>query len=155
MTIVLDSPIDVAIIRSVEKHNCLLTLKNQAERVQHFARRIADRGDSTKDVVIVLIHVNDPHGGPIANLLMPGKEAMWQEIRDQGQVPFARGLAGREGMQEALELFDAEAAEKLQRMPEDKVAVVVVDHGVAEVFAATEATRIMVVEDPTASKELK
>ncbi|KKT17798.1 MAG: hypothetical protein UV98_C0001G0001, partial [Parcubacteria group bacterium GW2011_GWB1_43_6] len=58
----------------------------------------------------------------------------WQEIRDKGEVPFARGLAMREGIQEVLGTFDKEAATKLQSMRD--VAVVVVDHGVAEVFTA-------------------
>ncbi|HEA84359.1 MAG TPA: hypothetical protein ENI04_00005 [Candidatus Wildermuthbacteria bacterium] len=63
---------------------------------------------------------------------MPGHN--WQEIRDQDEVPFARGLAMREGIQEALGTFDDEAAAKLQDMID--VAVVVVDYGVAEVFTA-------------------
>lgn len=63
---------------------------------------------------------------------MPGHN--WQEIRDKGEVPFARGLAIRDGIQEALGAFDVEAATKLRSMTD--VAVVVVDHGVAEVFAA-------------------
>jgi len=58
----------------------------------------------------------------------------WQEIRDRGEVPFARGLAVRDGIQEALGAFDKDAAKKLEDMTE--IAVVVVDHGVAEVFAA-------------------
>lgn len=40
----------------------------------------------------------------------------------------------RDGIQEALGAFDQEAATKLQGRT--GVAVVVVDHGVAEVFAA-------------------
>ena len=40
----------------------------------------------------------------------------------------------REGIQEAIGVFDKEAAEKLRGMTD--VAVVVVDRGVAEVFAA-------------------
>ena len=40
----------------------------------------------------------------------------------------------RDGIQGALGTFDKEAAKKLKGMTD--VAVVVVDHGVAEVFAA-------------------
>jgi len=63
---------------------------------------------------------------------MPGFN--WQEIRDRGEVPFARGLALRDGIQAIIETFDSEAATKLLKMNE--VAVVVVDHGVAEIFSA-------------------
>ena len=87
---------------------------------------------TAKQAVIVLLSVDDVHGGPLADVLMPGFN--WQEIRDRGEVPFARGLAMREGIQKALGTFDKEAAKKLRGM--NDVAVVVVDHGVAEVFAA-------------------
>ena len=49
-------------------------------------------------------------------------------------VPYARGLAQREGIQEMLNVIDKEAGEKLEAL--DGVGVVVVDHGVAEVFDA-------------------
>jgi len=128
--LVLDDPEAVAVIRAVEKHNCRGTLELSADRVAHFKQRLTERGLSASDTVIVLINVDDVHGGPLADVLMPGMN--WQKIRDRGEVPFARGLAGREGVQEALATFDQEAAAKLQEMTD--VAVVVVDHGVAEVF---------------------
>jgi len=87
---------------------------------------------TAKDAVITVINVDDVHGGPIADALMPGFN--WQEIRDRGEVPFARGLAMREGVQGLLGTFDKEAADKLRNMTD--VAVVVVDHGVAEIFSA-------------------
>ncbi|TSC69826.1 MAG: hypothetical protein G01um101470_953, partial [Parcubacteria group bacterium Gr01-1014_70] len=103
-----------------------------ADRVAHFKRRLTERGMTADQAVIVLLNVDDVHGGPLADALMPGYN--WQEIRDRGEIPFARGLAMREGIQRALGTFDKEAAEKLQGMTD--VAVVIVDHGVAEVFAA-------------------
>lgn len=130
--LVLDDPDAVAVIHAVEKHNCRNTLQLNADRVAHFKQRLADRGMTASDAVIVLLNVDDVHGGPLAEVLMPGHN--WQEIRDRGEIPFARGLAMREGIQEALGTFDKEAAEKLQGMTE--VAVVVVDRGVAEVFPA-------------------
>lgn len=63
---------------------------------------------------------------------MPGNN--WQEYRDRGEVPFARGLAERDGITEAVSTFDKEAGMKLSLMTD--VAVVVVDHGVAEIFSA-------------------
>jgi hypothetical protein len=133
--IVLEDPFGLAVLKAVGKHNCRLTFEGQAERVAHFKRRIAERGVSPDDVVITLVNVDDVNGGPIADVLMPGQEAMWQEFRAAGQVPFARGLAGRQGVQAMVTMLDAEAGEKLRAMV-GKAAVVVVDHGVVEVFEA-------------------
>lgn len=130
--LVLDDPVAVAVISAVEKHNCRNTFDMNADRVAHFKQRLADRGMTPDQAVIVLLNVDDPHGGPLADVLMPGHS--WQEIRDRGEVPFARGLAMRPGIQEALAAFDKNAATKLQTITD--VAVVVVDHGVAEVFTA-------------------
>ncbi len=130
--LVLDDPDAVAVIRAVEKHNCRNTLELNTDRVAHFKNRLAERGMTADQAVIVLLNVDDVHGGPLADALMPGHN--WQEIRDRGEIPFARGLAMREGIQGALGAFDKEAAEKLQSMTD--IAVVVVDRGVAEVFAA-------------------
>lgn len=129
--IVLDDPDAVAMIRAVAKHNCRNTFDMNADRVTHFVRRIAERQLSPADVVIVLLNVDDRNGALIANGLMPVHD--WQAYRDRGEIPFARGLAGRDGIQGVLELFDAEAAAKLRDAA--GIAVVVVDHGVAEVFS--------------------
>lgn len=130
--LVLDDPQAVAVLRTVEKHNCRNTFRVNADRVAHFKQRLSELGMTADQAVIVLLNVDDVHGGPLADVLMPGQN--WQEIRDRGEVPFARGLAGREGLQHAISFFDEEAADKLKGMTE--VAVVVVDRGVAEVFAA-------------------
>lgn len=129
---VLDDPDAVEVIRAVGKENCKRTLELNIDRVQHFKQRITDRGLTADQVVIVVINVDDVNGGPLADLLMPGTN--WQEIRDRGEIPFARGLAGREGIQEILETLDEEAAKKLRSL--QGVAVVVVDHSTAEVFPA-------------------
>lgn len=130
--LVLDDPDVVAVIQAVGKINCRNTLDLNADRVAHFKRRLAERGLTAADAVIVLLNVDDVHGGLLAEPLMPGYN--WQEVRDRGEIPFARGLAMRQGIYEALDCFDKEAATKLQGMTD--VAVVVVDHGVAEVFPA-------------------
>ena len=119
-------------IAVIGKANCKNILDLNADRVEHFKRRLADRDMTPAQAVIVLLNVDDVHGGPLADVLMPGYN--WQEIRDKGEVPFARGLAMRDSIQEALGVFDKDAATKLQGMAD--LAVVVVDHGVAEVFAA-------------------
>lgn len=130
--LVLDDPDALAVIKAVEKHNCKNTLELNADRVAHFKRRLKDRNMTAAEAVIVVINVDDIHGGPLANTLMPGHN--WQEFRDRGEIPFARGLAMRDGIQEYLEHFDCEAAAKLKDMT--NVAVVVVDRGVAEIFPA-------------------
>lgn len=125
-----DDPDAVAMTCAVGKHNCRGTLKLNADRLAHFRRRFKERGMTVSDVVIVIVNVDDVHGGPLADALMPGMN--WQKIRDCGEIPFARGLVGREGIQEALNAFDQEAAKKLRDTT--NIAVVVVDYGVAEVF---------------------
>ena len=129
--LVLDDPDARSLISTTGKYNCKNTLEMNADRVAHFKQRLVERGLTSKQAVIVLLNVNDANGGQLADILMPGYN--WQEIRDQGEVPFARGLATRDGIQKALSIFDKEAAKKLEGMTE--VAVVVVDHGVAEIFA--------------------
>lgn len=129
--LVLDDPTARGMIEVVSKHNCKLTFEAQLDRVDHFTRRMEQRGDDVNQMCIVLINVDDINGRPIAELLMPGFD--WQEIRDRGEVPFARGLAGRQGMQDILATFDIEAATTLSEMT-NKIAVVVVDHGAAAVF---------------------
>ena len=130
--LVLVDPDAVAVIKAVEKHNCKNTLELNTDRVAHFKQRLTERGMTAAEAVIVVIKVDDVHGGPLAEVLMPGNN--WQEIRDRGEIPFARGLAMRDGIQGYLEHFDREAAAKLKNMTD--IAVVVVDHGVAEVFSA-------------------
>ena len=132
-TLVLEDPDALAMIKAVARHNCHLTFEGQVERVAHFKRRIAEKGLSPNDVVIVLLNVNDSHGKMLADILMPGQDAMWQSMRDEGQIPFARGLAAREGIETAITALDQEIGDKLSAM-KGKVAVVVVDHGVVEAF---------------------
>lgn len=128
--IIMVDPVGVAVATAVGKRNCQVTLKLNADRVAHFRRRTAERNDSGSEVVIVLLNVDDSNGRAIADILMPGHD--WQQYRDRGEVPFARGLAGREGIQKALRIIDTEAADKLAAIT--GLAIVVVDHGTAEVF---------------------
>lgn len=129
--LVLDDPDALAVVRAIEKNNCKNTYDLNKDRVAHFVRRIAERGQSVRDVVIVILNVDDDNGGRLADILMPGHD--WQAYRDRGEVPFARGLAMRDGIQDLLDGLDPEAGTKL-RETVDKTAVVVMDHGVVEVF---------------------
>ena len=137
--LVLDDPDAVAVITAVEAHNRTISKGNcrklfdlNFDRVTHFLERVNQRGLTPEDVVIVLIEVDDPNGGALAEILMPGTD--WQPFRDRGEMPVARGLAGREGIQECLDHLDDQAAEILRKMTD--VAVVVVAFGTADVFEA-------------------
>jgi hypothetical protein len=130
--LVLYDPVGCAVARAVAKHNCLNTFKHQAERVAHFRNRASELMRSPEEVVIVLANVDTPLGREIADALMPGHD--WQQYRERGQIPFARGLAMRNGIQGFLDVVDHDAAAKLREA--DCLSVVVVDCGVAEVFDA-------------------
>jgi hypothetical protein len=130
--LVLDDPEALAVIRAVNKCNCQNTLKLNAERIGYFKQRIVELGLPAKQAVIIILNVNDVHGGQITEILMPGHD--WQEYRDRGEIPFARGIAERDGISELIGFFDKEAEAELSSMTD--VAIVVVDHGVAKVFPA-------------------
>jgi hypothetical protein len=130
--LVLDDPVAMAMIRAVRKNNCKNTFEMNADRVEHFKNRFSVNNVTASEAVIVILNVDDPNGKQIAEALMPDHN--WQEYRDRGEIPFTRGLAMRDGIEEVLEIFDAEAASKLREMKE--TAVVVVDHFVAEIFPA-------------------
>lgn len=129
---VIEDPVAIGMIIGVSKANCKNMLDLNADCIAYFKARLSRRGMTPAQAVIVLLNVNDVHGGPLAEALMPGHD--WQEIRNKGEVPFARGLAERDGIQEVLGTFDTDAAIKLRGMTD--LAVLVVDHGVAEVFVA-------------------
>lgn len=127
---VLIDPEGVAVVRAIAKLNCNKTFDANSGRVQHFQQRIVQLGKNPKDVLIVVLNADDPHGGALANQLMPDQD--WDEYRKLGQVPFARGLAMRDGIQELLDVLDKEAGDKLRQI--EGVAVLVMDYGVAEVY---------------------
>lgn len=122
----------VVTINAVNKHNCKATFKKNEDRVLYFSRRMDALGESLRWKLIVILNVNDRLGGALAEVLMPGHD--WQQYRDRGEVPFARGLAGREPIQGLLDTVDQDAAKKLREITGK--AVVVMDHGAIEVFEA-------------------
>jgi hypothetical protein len=131
--LVLNDPVAVEVVKAIEKHNLKATFDFNHDRIEHFKRRIVELRKSPADLAIVVLNVNDPHGGLIADALMPGHN--WDEIRARGEIPFARGLAMREGMQGAVDAIDKEAGDKLRTA---KTAVIVMDFGVVDVFDAGE-----------------
>ena len=128
----INDDLDAETMILIGKHNCRNTFEMNARCIGRCKKRLIELGLAASYAVIVLVNVNDVHGGQIADALIPGMN--WQEIRDRGETPFARGLAIREGIQKTLDTFDQEAATTLRGMT--GVVAVVVDHGVAEVFQA-------------------
>jgi len=130
--IILDDPDALALLLAVAKHKCNETFAENADKVASLKERISEGRLTSAQVVITIVNADDFHGRIIANEAMPGFN--WQEIRDRGEIPYARGLSLREKIQDFLNFIDVAAADKLRDMNE--VAVVVIDHGVAEVFPA-------------------
>jgi hypothetical protein len=118
----------------IGKPNCCNTLELPVDCVEHFRNRLAERGITVAEAVIVLLNVDDINGGPLADVLMPGHNWQEPEVRDRREVPFIRGLVMRDFIEEALDAFDKEAAMKLKGIR--GLAVVVVNSGAAAVFTA-------------------
>lgn len=129
--LVLDDPEAIAVISVINKHNCEISFTLNSGRIKHFKERMIARDVTPQEFVIAFISVDDQYGGPIVDVLMPNYN--WQEIRDRGEKPFARGLVDRDFIQKGLDMIDKTAAEKLRKMKKG-IAVVVVDFGVAEIF---------------------
>ena len=136
--LVLDSPMDEAVINAIDRHNrginrlnCEAAFKAQADRVAHFKGRCTTLGHNPADYVIVLLSVDDLHGGCLADTLMPGFD--WQVIRDRGEAPWARGLVVREGLKA---LVASISPEKAAEMDTPELVVVVMSHGCVEIFQA-------------------
>jgi hypothetical protein len=128
--LVLDDPEALGVVKAVAKHNCKLTFEENEERVVYFVKRMQELQKDPASWVIVLVNADDVNGKAIAGALMPGQD--WQPFRDQGMIPYARGIAFRSAMQMCLEgIQDFAAADKLRAA---RRACVVIDHGVAEVF---------------------
>ncbi len=130
--LILDDPDAVALGNAVNKHNCKKTLELNGDRVLYFKRHMQAKGYSPHQTLIFVLNVNDRNGGPLAEALMPGMN--WQQFRDRGEIPFARGLVSREAIQGLLNDVDKDAAEKLRAV--NNHAVVVMDHGAIDVFEA-------------------
>lgn len=127
---VLIDPVGYAVIQAVNKSNCENTYIAEMDRIQHFKNRIAEKELDPNSIVITVINVDSPYGPEIADALMPGHN--WQQYRDKGEVPFAKGLAMKEGMIEMIATFDKEASEKITQTKD--IPVIVIDYGVVEIF---------------------
>jgi hypothetical protein len=120
-----------AMVHAVERHNVRdMLVSTQLERVRYFEGRMAALKLSPTDYLIVVLNADDPNGGALAEILMPGHD--WSEIRALGQIPYARGMVARQPMQESLV---GEAARELAEI--DGIAVLVMDRGIVTAFAAS------------------
>lgn len=129
---VLYDPAAIAIIRALSEINCRKIVAETKERLVHFAERVRVRGLSPKDVVLVLIDVDDLRGQPIAKALLPDED--WGKMREKGLAPYARGIAYRGGIEDAIGDFDP--AGKAALVAIEGLAIVVVHGGIAACFEA-------------------
>lgn len=132
--LVLDDPDAVAAIRAIERENVRrrLVTPEVRDRIRHFAGRIRDpHSDDGTRLLIVWLCVDDPNGAALAAVLMPGHD--WDAYRARGEVPYARGLAAREGIQAMLDDGAPRAGVELSLI--EGIAVLAIDCGVVTVFA--------------------
>lgn len=111
---------------------CAEVLQQDQGRMAHFARRVSELGLSPSEVLIVLLAVDDPVGGPLVDILMPGHD--WAPIRASGQKPYGRGLAMRAGIAEMLSQVYPLLAQQLAAI--HGLAVLVLDAGYGLVVPA-------------------
>jgi hypothetical protein len=124
----------LAMIEGADRAACLHTAMLHYKRIQHFASRITERGQTGADVIITVLNGDDPVGARVARLLMPPN---WEApLRAKGMTPFARGLALRTGMQEVLEDRAPETAATMKAI--EGIVVLVADHCTINVFSLTE-----------------
>jgi hypothetical protein len=131
----MDNSTIAGVMLAVDAYNMQPVLNEQADRVLHFARRAAELGYGGHEVCIVLLNADCPAAAPLANELMPGEN--WQQYRDAGALPFARGLAGRPFVQAYLELVNPAAAEVFKA--KEGLPVLLMHNGRAAVYGVESA----------------
>lgn len=138
--LILHDPAAEGMVAAIEKHNrdlayesCRKMLELNADGVERFKQRFAERSYDPRKHCIVIIQVDDPYGGPISKMLMPNADDQWRAMRAQGLEPVARGIADRNFMHSAIAAFDRKADDD-NDMLKDKLVTIVVANGVARVF---------------------
>jgi hypothetical protein len=101
-------------------HNALI---ENIERVEHFKGRMREKGLTSKDAVIVIINGNDGFGEALASTVMP--EGWDKEYREQGAIPYARGIMYREALGALIGEVAPEVKEAFD--VEDKIVVLIVE----------------------------
>lgn len=127
-------PIEIRVLgvgQSVAEQRCIDVALEQRERIQHFIERASSDGRNPSELVIVILSMDDQYGAFLGNALMPGQN--WDVFRERGEVPFARGLAVREGVAEYLDYLGATGASKIR---EAQLPVLIIESGMAVVLEA-------------------
>lgn len=121
------TPIGIDLSLAAEKRNNMLI--QCMDRLQHLAyRALCVLGKKNSEVVAVCIHVDDARWRYIVDMLMPNHD--WQQYRDLGQEPVARGTASF-GLCELLADELPDIADVLRQVPEEGVmkAIVLAEGG--------------------------
>jgi len=127
--------VEARVLRTIAKHSCRELLCIYAERVQYFARRIGELGETPTDLAIVIIDTKDDAGAALAEILT--SDVDWLALKNSDAPPIVRGLVGRPGLQALLEEMDPAEAVKFAAIAGP--AVLVVHQGVVAFFEAHEA----------------
>lgn len=69
----------------------------QAEHLQELQQRAAAKAEPS---AVICIDLDDPEWTWLVDALMPGVE--WQQYRDRGELPIARGIVPRELLSETI-----------------------------------------------------
>lgn len=114
---------------------CAELLVSNADRVKHFTARVRELGRSGADTVITLINVDDPsgNGALLADMLMPGHD--WQQYRDRGETPIARGLAAKESFPGILNKLGYHVAAN-ELASNDDLRIIVLHGGTVQIMDA-------------------
>lgn len=108
--------------------NSAQSLAEKAYRAVHVL------GNDPSEIVTVAIHVDDPEWTFLVDALMPGQD--WQQFRDRGEKPVARGSARAEGVCEMLSELVPDLAEPIAAgPPEGHLFAFVMDGGGASIYA--------------------
>ena len=120
------------IISAGEKQRDIF-FQHSRKRLTQIAYRALQQGHNSQDMVLTFIDVDDPTWTTIVDALMPGHN--WQEYRDRGEKPMARGSAYADGIIDVIsELAPEVAAELNQEYPKDTFRTLVMGSRVVSVY---------------------
>lgn len=133
-TVVLYDPQAEGVIHAVESANreryeaaCKTYFEQNEERLQWFVDRVCNRKSQGKDLVVCFC-ADDPRASQMLDVLMPGHD--WNQYREQGLVPFGRGIAPREPVLAMLEeLYQGHVPGVLKAIPSVGCLVILAAHG--------------------------
>ena len=106
------------------------------KRLEQFAFRALQKGSRPDQFIVVCIDVDDPAWTEVVDGLMPGYD--WQQYRDRGEKPVARGTAHASGLRGYLGIAvpDIEVA-LTGPLPDGAARAVVMAEGGASVYFIT------------------